>query len=62
MRFLAFCAVLTVASMSTGAGVERDADDVPFRIVASGGTVVRVGGCDPSRSEGGSDDRSVAQR
>jgi hypothetical protein len=42
MRSLAFCAVLTVASMSTGAGVEEEADYVPFRVVASGGTMVRV--------------------
>jgi len=51
MRFLAFCAVLTVASMSTGAGVQQDADDVPFRIVASDGTVVRVDiGAQPERA------------
>jgi len=28
--------------MSTGAGVEEEADYVPFRVVASGGTMVRV--------------------
>ena len=51
MRSLAFCAVLTVASMSTGTSVKEDADYVPFRIVASGGTVVRVDiGAQPERA------------
>jgi hypothetical protein len=37
--------------MSTGASVEEDADDVPFRVVASAGTVVRVDiGAQPERA------------
>lgn len=51
MRSLAVCAVLTVASMSRGAGVQADADYVPFRVVASRGTVVRVDiGAQPERA------------
>jgi hypothetical protein len=51
MRSLGFCAVLTVASMSTGASVEEAADYVPFDVVASGGTVVRVDiGAKPERA------------
>lgn len=42
LRSLAFFAVLTVRSMSTGASVPADADYVPFRVVASDGSVVRV--------------------
>ena len=50
MRSLAFCAVLAVTSTSTGASVEEDAY-VPFRVVASGGTVVRVDiGAQPERA------------
>jgi hypothetical protein len=51
VRSLAFCALLTVASMSRGAGVQADADYVPFRVVASGGTVLRVDiGAQPGRA------------
>jgi hypothetical protein len=51
VRSVAFCAVLTVASMSTGAGVQADADYVPFRVVAYRGTVVRVDiGAQPERA------------
>ncbi len=51
MRCLAYCAVLTIASMSTGASVQADPDHVPFRVVASGGTVVRVDiGAQPERA------------
>ena len=42
MRSLAFCALLAVASMPRGAGVQANADYVPFRVVASGGTMVGV--------------------
>ena len=51
MRSLAFCAALTVATMSTSASVVEDADYVPFRVVASGGTMVRVDiGSQPERA------------
>jgi hypothetical protein len=51
VRSLAFCALLAVASMSRGAGVQADADYVPFRVVASGGTVLRVDiGAQPERA------------
>jgi hypothetical protein len=51
VRSLAFCALLTVASMPSGAGVQTDADYVPFRVVAFGGTMVRVDiGAQPERA------------
>ena len=51
MRSLAFCVVLTVASTFTGASAQADADYVPFRVVASGGALVRVDiGAQPERA------------
>lgn len=42
MRSFTFCILLSVASTSRGAGVQPEADYAPFRVVASGGNVLRV--------------------
>jgi hypothetical protein len=42
VRSLTLCALLTVASMSPGTGLQADADYVPFRVVSSDGNLLRV--------------------
>lgn len=42
MRYLVFCALLAVASTLTSAGAQPTADYIPFQVITSSGTMVRV--------------------
>jgi hypothetical protein len=51
VRYLVFCALLAFGSSPPGAGAQANADYVPFRVVASSGTVLRVDiGARPQRA------------